>query len=221
MRATPRDTKKVSYSTEIRELKRRLSLTDYQRSVLIGSILGDGQLEVNWSGSVYNFNYKLKIAQCLKQKDYVIWKYQIFKDWVLTPPKFDPCNNSYRFRTVSHKEITNLRNIFYRDGRKVIPRDIGSYINPIVLAVWFMDDGNVARDSRSGRVSGYIINSQSFSFEENEILQSVLSDSFGIKCSIGKNKTYARLGIWQEDSRNKFRELVNEFLLPSMQYKLG
>ena len=221
MRTIPRETKKISYSTEIRELKRKLSLTDFQKAVLIGSILGDGQLEVNWSGSQYQFNYKLKIAQCLKQKEYTMWKYGVFKEWVLTPPKFDPCNNSYRFRTISHREITELRDKFYQDGKKIVPRNIKDYLNPITMAIWFMDDGNVVRNKITKEVKGYHINSQSFSLEENELLQKVIWQSFGIKCSIEKNKKYYRLAIWQKTSREKFGDLVSKFILPSMQYKLG
>src|SRR3989344_781141 len=98
----PRETKKITYSAEIRSLIKRLSLSDYQRAVLIGNILGDGHLEPNWSKT----NYKLKINHTVQHKDYVAWKYEIFKDWVLTAPKLDSWNNSFQFRTVSHKEIS-------------------------------------------------------------------------------------------------------------------
>jgi hypothetical protein len=92
-----------------------LSLSDYQRAVLIGNILGDGHLEPNWSKT----NYKLKINHQLKHKDYVMWEYDVFREWVLTEPKLDKWNNSFQFRTISHREITGLRDKFYKDGKKI------------------------------------------------------------------------------------------------------
>src|SRR3989338_1557330 len=134
MQVIPREARKITYSTEIRNLIKRLSLSDYQRAVLIGNILGDGHLEPNWSKT----NYKLKINHQLKHKGYVMWEYQVFKDWILTEPKLDKWNNSFQFRTISHREITELRNKFYKDGKKIIPGDINLYLrNPITLAVWF------------------------------------------------------------------------------------
>ena len=49
MEVIPRETRKITYSTEIRNLIKKLTLNDHQMAVLIGTILGDGHLEPNWS----------------------------------------------------------------------------------------------------------------------------------------------------------------------------
>src|SRR3989344_2641712 len=215
MEIIPRETRKITYSTEIRNLIKRLSLSEYQKAVLIGTILGDGSLEPNWSHT----NYKLTVSQNIVQKDYVDWKYNIFKDWVLTEPTFNKINNSFRFRTISHREITGFRNEFYVNGKKVIPENISNYLNnPLVLAVWFMDDGN--RVKYKNYLVGYHINSQSFTYEENIILARILNLNFNIKCKIQRNHGYFRLYIGARD-RDKFKNIVSEFIIPSMKYKLG
>ncbi|OGN29819.1 MAG: hypothetical protein A3A33_00825 [Candidatus Yanofskybacteria bacterium RIFCSPLOWO2_01_FULL_49_25] len=215
----PRETKKITYSAEIRSLIKRLSLSDYQRAVLIGNILGDGHLEPNWSKT----NYKLKINHQLKHKDYVIWEYQVFKDWILTEPKLDKWNNSFQFRTISHREITELRNKFYKNGKKIIPGDINLYLrNPITLAVWFMDDGNaiLVKSKKGKRLRGYHLNSQSFTTEENIILKNSLMNLHGLSVGLEKNHGKYRIYV-NKSSASRFKELIGEYVIPSMQYKFG
>lgn len=211
----PREARKITYSTEIRKLIKRLTLSDNQRAVLIGNILGDGHLEPNWSKT----NYKLKINHNKKQKDYVFWKYEIFKEWVLTKPKLDKWNNSFQFRTISHRDITELRNEFYQNKRKIIPENIGKYLkNPLTLAVWFMDDGNAIGAKKLFR--GYHINSQSFTDEENMILKKTLSAIYGLSIGLEKNHGHYRMYV-NKSSADRFKNLVAPYIIPSMQYKLG
>ena len=67
MKIIPREAGRITYSTEIRDLK-KLNFSDIQKEVLIGNILGDGHLCENWSGT----NFRLKISQAKRQEDYVI-----------------------------------------------------------------------------------------------------------------------------------------------------
>jgi hypothetical protein len=64
-------------------VKQSLFLTQEQKSVLVGSILGDGTLRLGERAINANF----KVEQGLAQKDYVFWKYDIFQPWVFTEPK--------------------------------------------------------------------------------------------------------------------------------------
>ncbi len=214
MKIIPREAGRITYSAEIRDLKKRLQLNQGQKEVLIGSILGDGHLAENWSKT----NYRLKISQCKEQEEYVNWKYDIFRDWVLTEPKLHMKTNSMRFATISHPEISRFRELFYQGRRKIIPENISELISPLTLAVWFMDDGNVRKTNRT--VYGYYINTQSFLLRENEVLVEVLKRKFGVSAAIYKNHGKPRLYIGAE-SKKAFRRILEPFILPSMQYKLG
>ena len=216
MKAIPREAKKITYSTFIRNLKKK-SFLAFQKATLVGCLLGDGNAEISWESK----NYRLKIEHSVKQKGYVFWKYEIFKDWVLTKPKFCSKNHSVLFRTISHPDITNFGAKFYQNKRKTLPIDeIKIYLaNPIVVAVWFMDDGNVIK--RNGKVYGYHLNSQSYTYEENLFLQSILRKIYGIKFSLEVNHGKHRLRIMREDERKKFEEIIKPHIISSMRYKLG
>ena len=67
MKVIPREAGRVTYSTEIRDLK-KIGFDEYQRAVIIGSILGDGCLCENWSKT----NYRLLIMHSVDQKEYIL-----------------------------------------------------------------------------------------------------------------------------------------------------
>ena len=72
----------MANSNELKAYKEKLKLSDIQREVLVGLLLGDGHLETANSGKTY----RLKIEQSEKHKSYVKHLYHIFEDWVLTEP---------------------------------------------------------------------------------------------------------------------------------------
>lgn len=191
-------------------MRRSVHLTDEQRDVVIGTLLGDGSLIETFSKN----NLRLQIAHGSAQKEYVFWKYEALKSLVLTPPSYQPINDSWWFRTISHPEFTEIGRLFYRDRIKIVPLEIASLLTPIGLAVWFMDDG--AHD----RSFCYILNTQCFRKDEQERLRNDLAARFGINnISIHKDKTGWRLYI-RKASAERFAHLVRPFVLPSLQYKL-
>ena len=213
--ATPRESRKITYSSEIRHLK-TVPFTERQKAIVIGSVLGDACLHPNWSST----NYTLKITRSEKQKDYIDWQSEQLKPFVLTPPRWYEKTRSYTVRTISHSDLSSLYREFYPDGKKVLPAKIQEYIqNPLTLASWFMDDGNAKR--RNGVIGGYNLNTQSFTKAENETLASCFNNLFGIKARVEKNNGYFRIGIYASESCRIFKEMFEENVIPSMQYKFG
>lgn len=189
--------------------KKNLELSDIQKYFIFGTLLGDGTLEKNGR------YHRLKVQQSVKQKEYVLWKYGILKNWVVSEPHYQAVNRSLRFRTVSHPILTEFRNKFYKNQIKILPNDLDQYLeNPFVIAVWFMDDGN-ARDHY-----GYHLNTQSFSFEENQRLAKILNYNFGFDVRVHLNNSKHRLYIGPKN-RDSFRSLVKDHIIESLQYKLG
>lgn len=215
MMVIPREAGRITYSASIRKMKRVL-LDEYQKAVIVGTILGDAYLEANWSKT----NYRIGIRHSVDQKEYVQWLYEILKPLVLTPPQYYEPTRSTWFRTVSHPELSEWQKIFYREGKKVIPETIAQYLsNPVTIAVWFMDDGNVVK--KNGKTSEYHLNTQSFSENENRLLVEAMEEMYGIRCTLERNHKYYRLAIYQKESRDKFATLIRKYLLPSMVYKIG
>lgn len=213
--ATPRESKKITYSSEIRHLK-TVPFTADQWAIVIGGVLGDACLHPNWSKT----NYALKITRSEKQKAYIDWQFEQLKPFVLTPPRWYEKTNSYTMRTISHSSLTLLYREFYQNGKKALPAKIKEYIkNPLTLSSWFMDDGNAIRVK--GIVKGYHLNTQSFTEAENQTIAKFFEEIHGIHAYLEKNHGYCRIGIYAKAARNTFHDLIQGYVIESMKYKLG
>lgn len=182
-----------------------MSLTDEQRSLILGSLLGDGAMRCK-------ANALLEVNHSAAQRLYVDWKYSVLADLVATPPQMRTTNGAriaYRFVTRSLPSLTPFYRTFYPAGIKSVP-DVE--LTPLALAVWFMDDG-----SRSYRAA--YLNTQQFSVADQIRLAGVLERQFGIVARLNRDKTYFRLRISVE-STQRLRTLIGPYLRPELAYKL-
>jgi hypothetical protein len=185
------------------------SLTQLQKSVIIGSVLGDGYLRIVPGRK----NALLEINHSIKARKYVDWKYSILKDICLSAPKMRVINEkriAYRFFTRQHPEITEFLNMFYENERKKIPS--GIVLDPIALAVWYMDDGSKTKKN------DVYLNTQQFSFNDQRKLLRALQ-KIGIRARLNKDKKYYRIRIYKE-SIPKFMEIIKSIVVDSMKYKI-
>jgi len=192
-------------------LRRSVHVTDDQRDLIIGTLLGDGSLVETFSKN----HLRLQIDHCDAQREYVQWKYSILKPLVLTPPKYQPINRSWRFRTISHPDLTAIGRLFYKGRRKVVPDSIHDLlVEPIMLAVWFMDDGSKNRND------GLILNTQCFRKNETMRLKDCLSRNFGLDhVSLERDKNGWRLYVGKQ-SASRMTEIMRPYVLPDLAYKL-
>jgi hypothetical protein len=117
------------------------SLTQLQRSLILGSILGDGYIH-QMPGRRDAF---LEVNHSILAKEYVDRKYYILQNITNSGPKCRQGNGAriaYRFITRQHPEITEMYKQFYIGGEK---RIIEFALDPMTVAVWFMDDGSKCR----------------------------------------------------------------------------
>ena|SRR3989338_2061078 len=212
MRVIPREVQAfATNSTPIREMRSALTLSVLQREVLVGSILGDGCLVAN----SWKKNYRLKMEQCEAQRRYLFRKYALFKNFTLSSPHNRIETQAWSFRTISHPQFTNYHELFYRYGKKVVPASIGELlIAPISIAVWYMDDGML-----NSRKDSVLLNTQSFSYKENEMLKQCLKRNFGIEATIVRNKKYWMLYI-RKQYAPVFMRLVKRHVTDLMSEKL-
>ncbi len=101
-------------------------LTKRQEEILFGKMLGDGSLENRGTA-----NSRLQIRHSLKQRDYVDWIYKELSNFVLAMPR--KIGNAYFFRTRSLPIFTKWRSRFYKNGIKIVPKDIS--LSTLSLAV--------------------------------------------------------------------------------------
>ena len=180
------------------------SLSRNQRSLIIGSLLGDGAMRCK-------ANALLEINHSLEQKEYVDWKHQLLFDLVKTPPKAREGNGSriaYRFTTLSLPQLTPFYWAFYGGGRKVVPR---LFLTPLSMAVWFMDDGCKS-------YKAVYLNTQQFDIESQQLLIEMLKQQWEIDASLNRDKCYHRIRI-AVGSVKRFQTIVDPYMLASLRYK--
>lgn len=200
-----------------RILKDKLDLSEFQKEVLVGMVLGDGCLEHrgNSSGAI------LKICQSLKQQKFVEWLYEVFINFVRTPPKIKIShrngkeNYEFRFDTLTHPTFKNFYDLFYRDHKKIIPEDINQSLTSTAFAVWFMCDGSI----KSKECRGRILNTQSFIRSDIERLISILKSKFNLQTSIRTQKDGLQIYI-SAKSAEVLDSILRDKILPSFYYKL-
>lgn len=185
------------------------SLTKLERSVIIGSILGDGYMRIVPGRS----DAFLEINHSLKAKEYVDYKFKILKRFCKSHPKERETNEgrqAYRFFTKQHKSFTEIYAMFYKNGRKIIPKNLE--LDPVSLSIWYMDDGSKSRER------DIYLNTQQFSVLDQKRLVVCLR-KLGINARLNKDKKYYRIRILKE-SIMVFMNLIKPYIVSSMQYKL-
>lgn len=197
-----------------------------QQSIVTGLLLGDGYLYKNG---------RLQVEQSMKKEQYLKWLYSELSNLsgILRlkverkHPKTGVSSFSCRFYT--QKCFTNLESLFYskpsrlsslKKRRKIVPNQIEELLNPIALAVWFMDDGGKAQNT----VRAFYINATSFNDSERILLQKALKTVFGLKINIQKAGGNNQYNFYIPAAEyEKFYQLVlpTVSLIPEMGYKLG
>ena len=203
-------------SRAIEAYKTTLRLSDVQREMLVGILLGDACLETQNAGRTY----RLKVEQGAAHGDYVRHLYQVLRDWVLSPPR--PKQGQTRgvttinlaFQTVSHTEFVEFGELFYRSRRKIVPDEIGRLLTARALAYWYMDDGSM----KSSESKGVLFNTHAFRAEEIKRLIEVLSE-FGLIASERSQADGVQIYV-SGRSYERFVELVDPYVIEAMRYKV-
>lgn len=182
-----------------------LALTETQKDILIGCILGDGHIQPKG---------KVIIEQSVKQKEYLMWKYAELKSlaYPAKPREIvrkDKRNSKeyYSFVFYLRQYFRPWREIFYKENKKIFSENL--ILSPQSLAVWYMDDGSWS-DKRC------IISTESFNKDSINRIQNNLYKQFNLETALRSNKKL----LIRQNSVNKFREIISPYIIPSMKYKV-
>lgn len=207
-----------SYSTKrfTNEERSSFSVTPHLQEVIIGLSLGDLHIDRKFNNS------RLMFQQGLIHEAYIINLYDLFKDFCGSPLKYSVRKPDLRtgkiysrimFNTYALPCFNYYHELFYVDRVKIIPKNIGEILTPISLAYWAMDDGNKKENA-------FYLNTDSYTFNEVELLIKVLKQKFDLNCTYHKRgKDSYRIYI-KFDSMTKFKSLVAPHFHDSMMYKL-
>jgi recombination protein RecA len=195
----------------------KIEETNELRQLIIGSILGDGSLSKVAYGK---HNSRLRVAHCLEQDEYCIWKSEILKKYnLLSQLRYDhtfdsrfkdPDYTIIKMSSVAHPIFTKYRQSCYNnDKTKSVNFSIMKNIDAFGLAIWYMDDG-------SRTASSMTLATNSFTLIELQLLVQVLKENFDLDFTIHKaGCLYLKAEGWK-----RFVDLVDKYIVPCMRYKI-
>jgi recombination protein RecA len=201
----------------------KFQLSDQQQQVVLGSLMGDGNLSPNRrdrSGT------RFRMGHGAKQADYPDWKVSLLA-------------NIDHSRTVNAKgavfadftplpELGELHDaVYFGDGKKHLGWEYLKSLTPLALAVWYMDDGSFTVRSKgvqartaggTGRIEIVV---EAMSPGSRDRLVRYLHDTHKLDVQlVTKGIRQVSAIRFTTAASEKFQKLVAPYVHPSMDYKL-
>jgi len=201
------------------------SLNQEQKDVIVGSLLGDGNLQSFTKGKTWRY----RALQQAHHKEYIEYKYKVLQPLcgtgLLYSEVLDKRSNKYAcryyFNTKVNPCLKHYGNLFYffnpETGRfvKRIPKTIHQILTPRALAILYQDDGSLhwKGHENAGRLCVE-------AFTKHDILRLIkaIDSLYNIKTKIVPHKKSYRIYI-PESSALSFYELIRPYMIPCMLYK--
>jgi len=209
-----------------------MKLNQQQKDLIIGTLLGDGNLQTETKGRQWRY----RALQKAESKDYLFHKYEIFQSFCTSQPIFseifdERTQKTYQrwyFNTVVDDCFRHYGNLFYTFNPKTqqmvkdVPLNIELFLTPCAVAYWYMDDGAL---KWLGKSNAMRICTESFSEHGVIRLQKALKNLFNIETNLVRKTTHDvfvgyRLSINEKNSL-KFREIIQPYLVECMKYKVS
>ncbi len=130
---------------KIQKEKNKIILTNLQKQILTGLMLGDGCIQFASSAST---NPRLTITRSVQDKDYMLWIYNHLKNICSSQPfeyeVFDKRTNknycSINLQSKSLECLKQVREDWYPNKIKTVSKDLE--LTDLTLLIWFLDDGS-------------------------------------------------------------------------------
>jgi len=223
-------------ATYINRKNTEVPLTQRQKDILYGSMMGDAKRQSSRWNSIAAFGHSDK------QEDYLKWKFEEFKSVSKEDSlKFTISNDkreeykghigSWSFYTKANSDVEECINKFYKNSKKEINRDILDNFSELSLAVWMMDDGTTWFSHKSKVKTGWDITPEisfctdSFSKKSCENIVEWFKEKWDIKSHLRERgvrpdgKMSYRI-IINSVSAYGFLSLICPHIIPSMLYKV-
>ncbi len=218
----------IQHAKELWMLSYKLS--DVQRQIVLGSLLGDGHITDDGH---------FRLAHAADQKAYLLCKARFFgglvsdngiSDYTYDRVKHPTWQTQYGFSLRSLGELSDLRSEVYSGGVRNLTSGWYKEAGPLALAIWFGDDGGTVIGCRSNGKNDYALRLHTNNFQKAEVqeLADWLRSCWGFSTVLIKENasTCANANInWaigmSGTSARKFLLLVAPFMHPSLRAKIG
>lgn len=184
-----------------------------EKEVLITLAIGDGCIFKSKASK----NYRINLAHSEKQRLYFLKKYNELKRFIevdyfkqtQTHSKNGKKYTCYKFQSRVNPYYTKLRNVFYKDNKKVIPKNFDKMITEKIIAYKYFDDGNKTQ-------SGYSIAMDDYDIESVKNLKKAIKKKTGIECNIHGSKSLYVPAKYRE----QFKKILIENATDDLKYKI-
>lgn len=200
--------------------REKFVLTPKLKEILIGLLLGD----LSARRPKPTVNTRLLFAQGIIHKDYLLHLYELFKDLckaapvIVTPMAHKQTEKVYpyiRFEARTLPCFNYYYDIFYLNGNKTVPSNIGDLLTPLGLCYWIADDGCFhIRDF------DIYLCTNGFSLEGINLLINALKNKFNLECTVVSQKNGFMIRISRK-SLPTVQALLKDIMPPMMKYKIG
>lgn len=200
--------------------KKLYSVAQDLREIIIGHLLGDVCAQKRTSKG----NTNLHFEQGFLHKDYILHSFQKFKDYCRSEPQTSEriadkrTNKIYtriQFVTYSLPCFNEFYFMFYPNGKKIVPFNIGELLTPLGLAYWICDDGTFCKANKYIRIA-----TNSYTLQEVDLLLGVLRTKFNLSCYTVREKTGYVITI-SSKSIPELRRILGPIMPSMMMHKLG
>lgn len=191
-------------------------LSDTTRTLILGSLLGDGSLKIH---TPYK-NARFAFRHSVMQKEYFNWKVNQLKEissskcvWRQTKNGQDGWGTAkLRYQSRALPALTELYQLTHPRGTFRIRRKWLNLLTPLSLAVWWQDDGSIIANGRKG-----VLCTDGFRPAEVAVLQQYLKKVWGVRtaCAAKSKKEPNKMRLWFR-STNELQSFLR-IILPHVQ----
>jgi recombination protein RecA len=198
-------------------------LSDQQMQLILGSLMGDGNLSPNTRG---RSGTRFRMGHGAKQAVYLDWKVSLLGNIGCT--RTSNAKGAVFADFTPLPELAEIHDaVYFGDGKKHLSWDYLKELTPLALAVWYLDDGCFTVRSKgvqertqggSGRIEICV---EAMSPGSRERLVQYLRDTHGLDVKLRASGA-RRVSVLQftTSASEKFQALVAPFVHPCMDYKL-
>lgn len=183
-------------------------------------MLGDGRLD----RLKLSYNTSLSLEQSNPEKEkYLLSLFNLYKPMVTGFPKIicrkpdkrtGKIYKSIRFRTSAFNCLNEYHDLFYKNNKKIVPKNIHELLTARGLAYWIMDDGGKSVYNQS------ILHTIAFSKEEILLLQNALKVCFNLTTRMEEKTKNQWIIYIQVRQKIPLKEIVKPYMHESMLYKI-
>jgi recombination protein RecA len=198
-------------------------LSDQQLQLILGSLMGDGNLSSNRLG---RSGTRFRMGHGAQQAAYLDWKVSLLGNI--------KCSRTTNAKGAVFADFTPLPElaelhdaVYFGDGKKHLSWDYLKALTPLALAAWYADDGSFTLRSKgvqertrggTGRIEICV---EAMSPGSRDRLVQYLQDTRGLNVRLRTSGArQVAVLVFTTAASEKFQKLIAPYVHPSMDYKL-